>query len=165
MSNSADYPPPAFAFSVAIASGSPLSPDTTVDAAFQEISGIDPTNKIQAVQEGGTASYVHQLPGATKHPNIVLKRGYVTAGSALAQWAFETIGSTAGQPITAQVLNVCLLGSDEQALVTWTFNNAWPVKCEVGTPDANQPSTVVIQMLEFAYGTVSARNGSPAGQT
>ncbi len=156
MSSTSYYSPPAFAFSVSIASGS--SPSMSVDAAFQEISGIDPKVEVEEETEGATNSYVHQLPGVTKHSNLVLKRGYVTQGSALAQWAAQTVGSDLTTPIETKVLNVFLLGPGDKVLVTWTFANAWPVKWEIGTLDANNTSTVLTQTLEIAYTTVTSVN-------
>jgi phage tail-like protein len=148
------YPPPAFAFAVAIVPGSPPLQQTAADAAFQEITGIDPKVEIEEVPEGGVNNFVHQLPGVTKHSNLVLKRGYVTTASSLAQWAEQTVGSTLGSPIQTQVLNVSLLGPDSQPLVTWTFQNCWPVKWEVGAFDSASRE-VLTETLEIAYTTVT----------
>jgi phage tail-like protein len=145
------YPPPAFSFSVAIASGTTAD----VDAAFQEVTGIDPKVEIEEVIEGGLNSYVHQLPGVTKHSNLVLKRGYVVASSPLAQWAAQSVGSSLGTPIQTQTLNVYLLGASGQPLVTWAFMNAWPIKWEVGTLNASNTTSVLTQTLEISYTTVT----------
>lgn len=153
--SSAYFPPPAFAFSVAVVSGQATPPEGDIDAAFQEVSGIDPKVDIEEVVEGGLNSHVHQLPGVTKHSNLVLKRGYVTKASALAQWAMQSVGSTLGSPIQVQTLNIHLLGSDGQPLVTWTFMNAWPVKWEVGALDASNSNAVLTQTLELSYATVT----------
>lgn len=150
------YPPPAFSFSVAIASPRPVATQSNIDAAFQEVSGIDPKVDIEEVREGGVNSYVHQLPGPTKHSNLVLKRGYVTQASALADWAAQTVGSTLGTPIQTQTLNVFLLGPAQQVLVTWTFMNAWPVKWEVGAFNSTNTSSVLTQTLEISYTTVTS---------
>ena len=143
------YPPPAFSFSVAVVSGA----QSDIDAAFREISGIDPKVEVTEVVEGGVNDYVHRLPGVTKHSNLTLKRGYVTQTSALAEWAAQTVGSTLGSPIQPQALNVNLLGPNAAPLVTWTFENAWPVKWEVGGLDASR-NEVLTESLEFAYTTV-----------
>lgn len=153
MSGTTYYPPPAFAFSVAVVPGTPPQQQTAVDAAFQEISGIDPKVEIEEVTEGGLNSNVHQLPGVTKHSNLVLRRGYVTQTSSLARWAAQTVGSTLGTPIQTQVLTVSLLGPTGQPMVTWTFQNTWPVKWEVSGFDA-QKNEVLVETLEFAYDTV-----------
>ncbi|SDC93049.1 conserved hypothetical phage tail region protein [Sphingomonas sp. YR710] len=147
---SAYYPPPAFAFSVAIASGASTAPPANIDAAFQEVSGIDPRIDIEDVREGGTSSYVHQLPGVTKHSNLILKRGYVTLGSPLADWAAQTVGSTLGTAIKTETLNVFLLGPAGEVLVTWSFANAWPVKWEVGALDSSDKTSVLTETLEIS---------------
>ncbi|MEJ2407880.1 MAG: phage tail protein [Novosphingobium sp.] len=154
MNDPAYYPPPAFAFAVAIVSGAQPQQQTVIDAAFQQISGIDPKVDIEEVAEGGVNGNVHQLPGVTKHSNLVLKRGYVTQQSSLAQWADQTVGSSLGTPIETKVLTVSLLNPDAQPLVVWTFENAWPVKWEVGTFNS-QNNEILTETLEIAYATVS----------
>lgn len=163
------YPPPAFAFAVSIAAGSSPQSATAIDAGFQEVSGIDPKVAVEEVAEGGVNNFVHQLPGVTKHGNLVLKRGYVTQNSALATWAEQTVGGTLGSPLQTQTLLVTLLGPGSQALVTWTFERAWPIKWEVGHFDASK-NDVLTETLEIAYTTVtrkinqSANAGSSASQ-
>jgi phage tail-like protein len=153
------YPPPAFSFSVAIAAGGSAGAQTDIDAAFQEVTGIDPKVDIEEVREGGVNDFVHQLPGVTKHSNLVLKRGFVTKTSALADWAAQTVGSTLGTPIKTQTINVFLLGPDSQVLVTWTFMNAWPIKWEVSSLDANS-NAVLTETLEISYTIVTRKLGS-----
>lgn len=132
----AHYPPPAFAFSVTV-SGSGSQPEATADAVFQEVSGIEAKVDLQEVTEGGLNTYVHLLPGQTRHPNLQLKRGYVTQGSALAQWAEQTVGSTLGTMIETRRITVSILGLDQQPLVNWAFDKAWPVRWEAGPLDAS----------------------------
>ncbi len=155
------YPQPAFAFSVAVASGS--SSTAQADAAFQEVSGIEAHVEVEEVPEGGVNSYVHQLPGVTKHPNLVLKRGYVVQPSDLSQWAAQTVGSTLGTPIQTQTLLVYLLDATGQPLVTWTFYNAWPVKWTFSTLDAMNSSSVLTQTLEISYTTVTTTQNQGSG--
>jgi phage tail-like protein len=156
------YPPPAFAFSVGIATSASPVLTGNIDASFQEISGIDSRVEIQEVIEGGLNSHVHQLPGVTKHSNLVLKRGYVTQKSALADWAAQSVGSTYGSPIKTQTISVFLLDSYGKAQATWTFLNAYPVKWEVGPFDSANGSKVLTQSLEIAYATVrSAMSAAP----
>lgn len=160
MSDTSYYPPPAFAFSVILVSGSATQAATSIDAAFQEISGIDPHIETEEVVEGGLNSFVHLLPGVTKHSNLVLKRGYVIASSNLAKWAASTVGTVLGTPIVPQTLNVNLLDATQQPLVTWTFAGAWPVKWEVGPLNSTDTSAVLTQRMEFAYTTVTTTTRS-----
>lgn len=145
------YPPPAFSFSVAIASA---SPQADINAAFQEVSGIEPRFEVEGSSEGGVNSYVRQLPGAAKHGNLLLKRGYVKQASLLADWAAQAVGSTLGAAIKTDTISVFLLGPDGKPQVTWTFMNAWPVNWEVGPLDSNSDG-VLTESLEISYTTVT----------
>lgn len=154
------YPPPAFAFSVSISSAASPVLSGIIDASFQEVSGIDSKVDIQEVVEGGLNAYVHQLPTPTKHSNLVLKRGYVTQKSALADWATQCIGSSLGSEIDTKTISVFLLGPDGKPMVTWTFFDACPVKWEVGPFDSANSSRILTETLELSYTTVTS--ASPA---
>lgn len=156
MADPSDYPPPAFSFAVTLVPGSGGQAQTAIDAAFQEVSGIDPKVAVEEVTEGGVNNYVHQLPGVTKHSNLVLKRGYVTESSTLADWAEQCVGATLGTPIETRVMTVALLGGDSQPVITWSFDNAWPVKWEVGRFDASK-NDLLTETLEIAYSTVTRK--------
>jgi len=159
------YPPPAFSFQVAIGS-------SRADAAFQEISGLDPKVETEDLIEGGLNAYVHQLPGVTKHGNLVMKRGYFVGVSPLARWAGQTVGSSYGVPIKKESLTVSLLGppqvsaadpeaaaqaaSSRSVLAAWDVQDAWPVKWEVGPFDSTK-NEVLTESIEIAYATVSRR--------
>lgn len=160
------YPPPAFSFQVAIGS-------SRADAAFQEISGLDPKVELEDLVEGGLNAYVHQLPGATKHGNLVMKRGYFIGASPLAKWAGQTVGSTFAAPIEKKSLTVSLLGpppvsaadpeqaaaaaSGRSVLAAWSVQDAWPIKWEVGPFDSTK-NDVLTEAIEIAYATVSRLN-------
>jgi phage tail-like protein len=148
------YPPPAFYFTVMVAgSGTPLQLSSMADAGFQEASGLEAKIETEALKEGGENRYVHQLPGATISPNLVLRRGYVTRPSFLSEWAAQTIGSTLSQPILTQTLVVMLLGADSIPLVAWNLQRAWPVRWVTG-PFDSQKNEVLTEVLEFSYATV-----------
>jgi phage tail-like protein len=149
------FPPPAFSFTVAVAgSGTALQASSGADASFQEISGIEAKIEIETVIEGGQNRYALQLPGVTKSPNLVLRRGYVTKPSFLSEWAAQTLGSTFNQPILTQTLLVILLGTGGIPLVAWNFDRAWPVRWVTG-PFDSQKNEVLTEVLEFSYATVT----------
>ncbi len=148
------YPPPAFSFGVYIGTTPSNPQQAVIDAAFQEVSGIDPHVSIEEVPEGGQNAYVHQLPGVTKHGNLVLKRGYVVKDSRFARWSNQTVGSSLGTPIVTQIVNVCLLGPTGTPVVTWTFGNAWPVKWDASGFNSTR-NDVLIETIELAYSTVT----------
>ncbi len=164
MSDAAYYPPPAFAFAVALvpSAGSSSQQQAAADGAFEEVTGVDARVEVEEVIEGGVNGYVHRLPGVTKSSNLVLKRGYVTQSSTLAQWALQTVGSTLGAPIQTQALTVSLLGPTQQPIAVWTFQNAWPIRWEVGPFDASR-NEVLTETLEIAYTTVTRTLNQGAG--
>lgn len=155
---SQNFPPPAFSFLVAISSGDQIGTQASGDGAFQEVSGIDPKVRSDGAGEGGGNTDPHQLPGPATHTNLVLKRGYVTQPSALSLWAAQSLGATQFTPIQPQTLKVFLLGPAQQALVTWTFTNAWPVKWEMGALHESNSSSILTQTLEISYTTLSSTN-------
>jgi len=150
MADESFFPPPAFAFSVAVIPDDDKVPAAT-DAVFQEISGLDPKMDALENEEGGHNRFVHRLPGVATHPNLVLKRGLVTIGSELAKWSEATIGSTLGTPITTRTITIVLVGPDGKSLMTWTVLDAWPVKWEVGSLDAANATRIITEKLELSY--------------
>lgn len=155
MATNAYFPPPAFSFTVSVAgTGTSLQAKSGADASFQEISGVEAKIEPETVTEGGENRFVHQLPGVTKSPNLVLRRGYVTKASFLSEWAAQTVGSTLNQPILTQALVVMLLDATGNTLVTWNFDRAWPVRWVTG-PFDSQKNEVLTEVLEFSYATVT----------
>jgi phage tail-like protein len=140
-------PAPFAAFTFTVAIGSTAA--SPADGAFMEISGIS----IQLAGEespGDLSDFVHQLPSVAKHPNLVLKRGYIQLASGLADWATQTVQSTLNTPIFAQDISVSLLGPDGATVTSWTFARAWPVRWETG-PFGHD--AILTEILEFSYET------------
>lgn len=145
------YPAPAFHFTVTVAgSGTALQLQSLTDGSFQEVSGLEGKVEVEQVREGGENRFAHQLPGVTRYPNLVLKRGYLTKGSFLAEWAAQTVGSTLSQPILTQTLVVMLLGPDQLPRTAWNFWRAWPVRWATGPFDSAR-NDVLTEVLEFSY--------------
>lgn len=151
MAAGAYYPPLAFYFDVKVL-GTASAPwrETAIDASFQEVSGLDRELEVQALAEGGENRYTHQLPKRGKHPNLVLKRGLVTETSALADWAASTIAADFSQPIQPRTVQVRLLASTGDPLVTWTLTQAYPVKWSSAPLNAME-GKIAVETLELAY--------------
>lgn len=149
------YPAPGFRFTVLVAgSGTPMQLASRADTSFEEVSGLDARIETAPLTEGGENRYVHQLPAQTKSPNLVLRRGYVTAPSFLSEWAAQTVGSTLAQPILTQSLVVMLLGETGMPLVGWNVTRAWPVRWVTGPFNAVE-NKVLTEVLEFSYAYVT----------
>ncbi len=148
------YPAVGFFFTVrVVGSAANLQSQTGADGSFQEVSGLEAQRDVESVKVGGVNDYTLQLPGVTKSPNLVLRRGYVSAASFLSEWAAQTVGSDLSQPILTQGLDVQLLGPDQSPLAVWRFSGAWPVRWVTGPLDAMK-NEVLTEVLEFAYATV-----------
>lgn len=159
------YPPPAFSFAVSVGgSGPSSSPTGSADASFQEVSGLDARTEVESVVEGGENRFAHQLPKQGRYSNLVLKRGYVTSSSFLANWAAQTVASTLATGIQTQTLVVMLLGPDQSPLVAWNVARAWPVRWVAG-PFDSQKNEVLTEEMEFSYAYVTRTLVAPGSPT
>ncbi len=148
-----DYTPPVgFYFSVEILpeGGSPFPPN---DAAFQEVSGISVSLETEQIKEGGQNRFTHQVPGRSNYENLVVKRGLMVRSSELAKWCVTTFRNNLVRKIEPKTIKVTLLDANaagKGALMSWIFTNAYPVKWEVSSFDA-QKSEIVVENITFAY--------------
>ena len=98
--------------------------------AFTEVSGLSVQIDVEEVPEGGQNQFVHKLPGRMKWPNLVLKRG-ITNSDNLFEWFQLSSGDGfAGQKNALERRNgaVSLVDAKGQAVRTWRFMQAYPVK-------------------------------------
>ncbi|MCB1830924.1 MAG: phage tail protein [Chromatiaceae bacterium] len=136
------YPLPAFFFEVIIGSGG--------DTSFQEVTGIKTELELESVAEGGENRFLHRLPKAVKHPNLVLKRGIAKRDSALVKWCKEVLEQEFTKPIETRELQVRLLNEQKEAVRAWSFVNAYPVSWEVESFNSTK-NEVAIEKIELAY--------------
>ncbi|MCS4308107.1 phage tail-like protein [Rheinheimera pacifica] len=140
-----DYPLPAFYFRVKFASSG-----DSADTAFQEVSGIGAQLDTEDVVEGGENRFVHKLPKAVKHSNLVLKRGIAPNSSLLVQWCIKVFEQGVDIAITPMTITVELLDETGQPARSWSFVNAYPVSWQVEGFNASK-NEVAIEKLEFSY--------------
>jgi phage tail-like protein len=149
------YPAPGFQFTIKVlGSGASLQSASAADGGFQEVTGLEAQREVETIQAGGANGGVLQLPKGIKFPNLVLRRGYITAASFLSEWAARTVGSDLSQPILTQGLLIELLGADQSPVVAWNVQSAWPVRWQTGPLDAMK-NEVLTEVLEFAYASIT----------
>ena len=137
------YPPPAFCFDLSFDGSS-------VDASFQEISGLKVEWTSEEVAEGGQNRFVHKLPLRVRHSNLVLKRGVARRQSALAAWLKTSFqGSFVAQPAQAKNVIVKLLDGGKRPLVKWTLTGAYPVSWD-HSPLNSTESSLLIETIELS---------------
>lgn len=139
------YPPPAFYFTAGIL-GSP----NPIDAQFKEISGLTAKMDTEDIVMGGENRFKYKVPTRSSFDNLVLKRGLVTSGSALALWCDTTLKTGLVTSVQTMDLVVMMLDETGMPLMTWTFIGAWPVKWSLDSLDS-MDNKIAIETLEFAY--------------
>jgi phage tail-like protein len=116
------------------------------DARFQEVTGLNSELTVEELKEGGENRFTHKLPNPAKFPNLVLKRGMLE-DSALIKWFHDAIYNFEFKPIQ---INVALLDESGDALTTWKFARAWPMKWTVSDLKA-MDNSLVVETVELAY--------------
>ncbi len=137
------YPPVGFHFKVEVVG---LSPAVDDDVRFTEVGGLSMELASEEVPEGGENRFVQKYPTRAKYPELVLKRGLLK-GSGVRQWVQECI---ADQQVTTHDVDVKLLNSDHQPLLTWHLVKAYPTKWSVSDLNATA-NTVVVETLQLFY--------------
>lgn len=115
-------------------------------AAFSEVSGLGSETEVIEYRTGDSKlGSTLKLPGLTKYPSIVLKRG-LTRDLSLWQWRKTVVdGATERRNGT-----IVLLAEDRTPVLRWRFRNGWPSKWE--GPSLNARSRdIAIETLEIVH--------------
>jgi phage tail-like protein len=122
---------------------------TSIDVAFQSVSGLDSTLETEQIKEGGENRFTHTVPVRRKFGPLILKRGLVGPDqSALTQFLQDVFANDSFDPL--DVVTVQLLDETHQALLTWAMSNVWPLSWKISDLDAMQGG-VLIETLELNY--------------
>ena len=134
------------------------------EAAFSECSGLEIATDVFEYQEGGLNEYSHKLPGRTKLSNVTLKRGFAKSNE-LHKWYFDMEQNLLkGEKITRQQVTITLYSTSQQKeLMTWTLNDAFPVKWVGPAFNAGETATA-IETLEFAHHGITATESKTASK-
>ncbi len=117
------------------------------DIGFQEVSGLEMETQFIEYRAGDDPTYLTQkIPGLKKHGNITLKKGVYSGDSAFWDW-FSDVQTN---PERREEVIIQLLDEEEAPVVTWTVNNAFPVK--VSGPDLKSDANeIAIESIELAH--------------
>ena len=96
-------------------------------------------------REGGT-TVIRKLPGRTKWPDIVLKRGF-TGNTELYDWA-ATVARTGS--LVRRSGSIVMHTAAGTPVARWNFQNAWPVKWEAPTLNSSG-NEVAVETLILAH--------------
>jgi phage tail-like protein len=111
---------------------------------FMECTGLTLEFELMPYEEGGENTFVHQLRGRLKYPNLVLKRG-ITHEDGLFKWFMACRDEVQRKEIT-----VTLIGPDGVMIRGWSFRDGFPVKWQGPNLNASS-SSVATETLEIAH--------------
>lgn len=119
----------------------------TIQAYFNECSGLSATVKDEPFEEGGANQVTRKFPGRASYGNVTLKRG-MTEWLDLYEWFMRILeGQRDRQLVTITMLN----GSAEASPIrSWQLVNAFPVKWTAPSMKVDSTATA-IETLEFAH--------------
>jgi len=122
-----------------------------IKAEFTECTGLEVANDVFEYQEGGLNEYSHKLPGRTKLSNVTLKRGFAVSNDLYKWYSGMKDSLLADSTVTFRKVTITLRSmADQDALMMWTLNKAFPVKW-VGPAFKVGEAAVAIESLEFAH--------------
>ncbi len=134
----ADYPLPKFHFQVEWG-GSKI--------AFTEASGLDVETEVIEYREGSTRQYHKiKMPGMQKFSNITLKRGTFLGDNDFRIW-YDTIKLN---KVERRNVIISLLDEEHEPIVTWSVQNAWPIKVQ-STDLKADGNEVAIETIEIVH--------------
>ena len=136
-----NYPMTGFHFMVT------WNPEDEENVSFSEVSGLNVSTTAIEYREGSDKQYTTlKMPGLRKYNNVTLKRGTMAKDNGFFAW-FDKINNNT---VERRSIKIMLLNEDHEAVITWTLNNAFPVKYDPGSLNASK-GEVLIESIELAY--------------
>jgi len=132
------YPMPVFHFSVKWGGD---------EIGFSEVSGLTQENQPIEYRDGSFPEYSSiKMPGLRKFNNITLKRGVMRGNNKFFEWLLTVKLNT----VERRDLVISLLNEEHAPVMTWTVQNAFPVKVE-GPQLKATGNEVAIESIEIAH--------------
>jgi phage tail-like protein len=124
---------------------------------FKSCSGLKSESTVVELEEGGFNSTTRKLVGRTKYPNIVLKRGFVGAGTRLYKLRLKMMndlpsGAAAekGFKMPNRFSGVITQKGPNNSCAKWAFVNGWICKWEGPDFDATK-NEISVESIEIAH--------------
>jgi phage tail-like protein len=119
----------------------------TIQAYFNECSGLSATVKDEPYEEGGANETTLRFPGRASYGNVTLKRG-MAEWLDLYEWFMRILeGQRDRQSVTITLLDG---SSAAEPLRSWKLIDAFPVKW-TAPPMKADSTAMAIETLEFAH--------------
>jgi phage tail-like protein len=118
-------------------------------ATFSECDGIEMSQEVKTLREGGNQNRVHRLSGPVSFGQLTLKRG-VTSGFDLWKW----FSASLEQPALRAGVTVGVLRHDQSEWGRFVLSRCLPVKLKAPALNARD-GTVAIEEMQIAYERLS----------
>jgi len=136
------YPPVGFHFVVKFE----ISPETTDDTRFQEVTGLEAEMEMETFTEGGQNRFTWQLPKRTRYSDITLKRGLFIK-SPLITWCRDALENFQFAPAN---VTISLLNEQHDPIMSWYVVSAIPKRWTVSAFNAEENS-LVVESITLSY--------------
>lgn len=100
--------------------------------------------EMEQVNEGGTNTYVHQLPGRRKQSTVTLKNG-IGIVNVLLLWCAGAMN----EKFERRTITIIVLNALRTPVMTWHIEGALPIRWTAPQLQSDS-NTAAIQTLEFA---------------
>jgi phage tail-like protein len=94
------------------------------------------------------------MPGLRKTSDVTMRKGMFTSESGL----FDYFNSVKMNTIQRETVIIQLLDEEHNPMMTWTLQNAWPMKVS-GTDLNAENSEVAVEEIVFAHEGLSVETG------
>lgn len=128
----------------------------TNDLKFKAVSGISMSLEVEHVAQGGNSGTFVTLPKKTTFSDLELKRGVLSASSAVTAWCYSWLLNDYSQPIEKKTVSLKLLNKDGTPVMTWQFNEAYPVQLDISSfsSTAEGEAALVVESIKLKYSTI-----------
>ena len=125
-------------------------------AAFSDCDGLEVTQEVKTLREGGNPNRVHRLAGPVSYGQLTLKRG-ITHGLDLWTWFDRSLAN----PALRAGITISVLRHDHSEWGRFTLSRCIPVKLKGPTLNARD-GNVAIEEIQVAYETFRWQDKSDA---
>jgi phage tail-like protein len=124
-------------------------------SGFSEVSGLTIDAQSPAFRDGTMVENSNvTMPGILRYPNLILKRTLEKSDNEFYGW----ISTIQLNTVERRDVTVTLLDGSDSPAVVWKLRNAFPVKLEYSSLEADN-SGPMMEILEIAHEGMRVENG------
>ena len=141
-----EYPHVGFHFRVTFEE---IQGGSTLEAGFQEVTGLTVKMETEEVAEGGENRYKLKLPTRNSFGEITLKRAFYV-DNAISDWALDALEAANDFDFDPMHLTIDLLDENHDTMAQWRVQNAWPTQLQISDLKS-EDNGIVVETLTLTY--------------